>query len=271
MKIKAKAKVNLILKVVNKRNDGYHNLQMLNTRINLYDTIYISKSNTEDKLIYVDHPEYDTSSNNLILKTLKNFKTNFNIKSNYLIKIKKRIPFGAGLGGASMDAGEVIKAVCKIEHIYIEKPKLVNYLKNFGADIPYSLYNTPCIVEGIGDIITPIQVEHQKFVLICPNIYVDTTTIFKEYKKQHQPSKTTNIIDDVKNKNYYNDLQKTAYEYSPELKKLSNQISHYGKITMSGSGSALILDTAENKSEVVSKLKKDYPLYIIKIIKIKSK
>lgn len=268
MKIKVKAKLNLILKVVNKREDNYHNLQMINARINLCDKISIKTSSTKDILRYIHHPEYDTTPNNLILKVLTAFKQKYNIKTNYLIKIKKRIPFGAGLGGASMDAGEIIKTISKKEKIKLEQLELIEFLKQFGADIPYALYDTACLVESIGDKITPIKIETKKFILISPNIYMDTAKIFREYDLHPAKPKINDIFTDLKNENYYNDLQETAYICEPRLKELALSLSKYGNVIMSGSGSSLILDTEQNKKKLISSLKKDYPLYIIKIIKI---
>lgn len=268
MKIKVKAKLNLILRVINKREDNYHNLQMINARINLYDKISIKTSPTKDTIKYIYHSEYDTTSNNLILKVLTAFKKKYNIDSNYLIKIKKQIPFGAGLGGASMDAGEIIKAIIKKEKIKIEKIELINFLKSFGADIPYSLYDTTCLVENIGDKITPIKIRKKQFILICPDIYMDTKKVFKEYDLHPASKRTNDILNDLNNENYYNDLQPTTYICEPKLKELVLNLSKYGNVIMSGSGSSLMLDTKLNKKKLISSLKKDYPLYLIKIIKI---
>lgn len=268
MKIKVKAKLNLILRVMNKREDNYHNLEMINTKINLYDKISIKTNSTKDIIKYIYHPEYDTTANNLILKVLTAFKQKYNIKTNYLIKIKKQIPFGAGLGGASMDAGEIIKAISKKEKIEVEQLELIDFLKQFGADIPYSLYDSTCLVENIGDKITPIKIGPKEFILICPNIYIDTAMVFKEYDLQPTKHRTTDILKDLNNETYYNDLQETAYICEPRLKELVLKLSTYGNVIMSGSGSSLIIDTKQNKKKLVSTLKKDYPLYIIKIIKI---
>ena len=81
MKIKVKAKLNLILRVMNKREDNYHNLEMINTKINLYDKISIKTNSTKDIIKYIYHPEYDTTANNLILKVLTAFKQKYNIKN----------------------------------------------------------------------------------------------------------------------------------------------------------------------------------------------
>lgn len=271
MKFKVKAKLNLILRIKDKRADGYHNLEMINARINLCDVVTVKKTTQSDKLIYIKHPEYNTSSDNLILKTLKTLKDKYNIKSNYLIKVKKQIPFGAGLGGASMDAGEIARYICKREKINISVAELIELLKPLGADIPYSLYDLPCVVEGTGDKITPIIVPKKELILISPNIYIDTKTVFQTYDKHNNFTQTkseTNIIDDLNNNNYYNELQEATYICEPKLKNLADKLMAYGKVVMSGSGSSLFLDTRLNKKKVVSKLKKDYPLYIIKIIKV---
>lgn len=264
--MKIKAKINLILKVLNKNDQNYHNLQMINTRANLYDIVKIKKTKNKEKIIYINHPEYQ-KENDLILTVLKTFKEKYHIKTNYLIKIKKQIPYGAGLGGVSMCVGGVIKKVIKLEKLQIPNNELIKFLLPYGSDIPYSLYNTTSLVEGIGEKITKVKYKKEKLILIHPAIYVDTTKVFKEYDTLNKNISNNNIIDDLNNHNYYNELQQSAESLFPSLKQLINDLSKYGKVVMSGSGSTLLLDTTMNKRKLVSKLKQDYPLYIIKIIK----
>lgn len=264
MRIKAKA--NLILKVLNKDERNYHNLQMINTRVNLCDIIKIKKNKVQDQVIYINHPEYQ-KENDLILIVLKAFKEKYQIKTNYIIKIKKQIPYGAGLGGVSMCIGSIILKVVKLEKLQITKDELNEFLLKYGADIPYSLYNETSLVEGIGEKISKVKYQKEKLILIYPAIYIDTTKVFKKYDELNNEKRSNNILDDLKQHHYYNELQQAAEEVEPKLKQVIKDLSKYGKVTMSGSGSTLLLDTTLNKRKIVSQLKHDYPLYIIKIIK----
>ena len=106
MKVKSFAKVNLMLKVIKKREDGYHELQMLNKRIPLFDEIVITKSEN-DEIVFI-HEEVDPTYLYNVLKQIKNI---YNIEKNYQIVITKNIPLGSGLGGASMNATTIINAM----------------------------------------------------------------------------------------------------------------------------------------------------------------
>ena len=267
--MKAFAKINLYLKVINKRDDGYHNLQMVNTKINICDIIYISKSKDIDKIIYINDQISDISNNNLILKVLKEFKTKYNITTNYIIKIKKKIPYGAGLGGVSMDVGKVIEYINKKEKLYLSKNQLIEFSKKYGADIPYSLYDSPSIVEGIGEKITKIKLDSKKFILIHPDIYISTKDIFANHHIYNKEKTHLQILDDIYNRNYTNDLQLTTININKELKELNNYIQQFGQSFMTGSGSCFILDTKLNMKKVIKKIKQHYPLYKVQIIKTK--
>lgn len=264
--MKIKAKINLILKVLNKNLQNYHNLQMINTRINLCDIIKVKKNKGQDQIIYINHPEYQ-KENDLILIVLKAFKQNYHINNTYLVKVKKNIPYGAGLGGVSMCIGGVILKVIKLEKLQISKDELKTFLLKYGADIPYSLYDKASLVEGMGEKISRIKYKAEKLILIYPAIYIDTAKVFKKYDELNSGNTNNNILDDLNHHYYYNELQHAAEEVEPKLKQIITELSKYGKVTMSGSGSTLLLDTTLNKKKVVSKLKQDYPLYKIKIIK----
>ncbi len=264
--MKIKAKMNLILKVLNKNDLEYHNLQMINTRINFCDIIKIKKTKNKDEVIYINHPEYQ-KENDLILVVLNKFKEKYNILTNYQIKIFKYIPFGAGLGGVSMDIGYIIKKINIIEKLNLTTDELIKFLTPFGADIPYGLYDKTCLVEGIGEKITKVKYQKETLILIYPNIYINTKDVFNTFDKIDKVESSSNIIDDLNNHNYYNELQNATYLCEPKLKTVIDDISKYGTVIMSGTGSTLFLDTSLNKKKVVSKLKHDYPLYIIKIIK----
>lgn len=267
--MKAYAKLNMYLRVLNKRDDGYHNLQMVNTKIDLYDIIDISKSNDVDKVIYINEDIVDTSPDNLILKVLKKFKEKYNIPYTYIIKIEKNIPYGAGLGGVSMDIGKIIEYICEKENIIITLDELINFTKEYGADIPYSFYDTACIVEGIGEIITPINIPEKELILVIPNIYISTKDIFTSHYIYNKEETHEEILNHIYNKEYINDLQITTTNINKELKELDNYLSSYGQSFMTGSGSCFVVDATEDKEKVVEEITNRYPLYKVKIIKTK--
>lgn len=251
IEVKSFAKVNLMLKVINKKENGYHNLQMLNKRIPLFDVITFEEGK-ENKIVF-SNKEIDPS---FLYKVLKRVKDIYNIEKNYLITINKNIPVGAGLGGASMNAATIIDTILLDNDI---KDTLENKIENFkdlGADIPYGFVNDTAIVEGIGDNIYIIEKKIETpLVLINPNVFVSTKDVFENNQVYSTSLDYDRIInDDI----YTNDLEEAAFKVCPTLKTLKLNLSKYGKVVMSGSGSSFVIHT--NKLE---EIKKEYPDYLL--------
>lgn len=251
VKVKSYAKVNLMLKVINKREDGYHNLQMLNQRVSLYDEITIEES-TQDQIIF-NNQLIDPS---FLLKVLKKTKELYNINKNYLITVEKHIPVGAGLGGASMNAATIVDAILEDNNIVESLNNKINNYKTLGADIPYGFVNDLAIVEGIGDKIYIIEKEiNESLILVNPNIFISTKEVF-----EHNNVYTEKLTyEDIISKDIYvNDLEKSAFDICPYLATLKQNLSRYGKVVMSGTGSSFIVHS--NKYE---EIKNEYPNYLV--------
>lgn len=268
--MKAYAKINLILKVINKRNDGYHNLQMVNAKIDLYDNIKISINDEGNDTIKATNIEnYDESENNLILIVVKAFKKMYNIYKGYDIEIEKHIPFGSGLGGVSMDVGCVLEYIIKDNNVSISKEELIKFVKPYGSDIPYSFYSDYAIVEGVGDNITPIISLNKELLLIIPDIYISTADIFKNNKEYSNSLSHSELKNMIINNQYHNDLQIIATNLYPQLLDIINVISKYGKVVMSGSGSSIILDPYSDIYNTMNIIKEN--IKNIQIIKVTTK
>ncbi|MCL2389377.1 MAG: 4-(cytidine 5'-diphospho)-2-C-methyl-D-erythritol kinase, partial [Elusimicrobia bacterium] len=160
--VKANAKVNLFLEIINKRPDGYHNLKSVFHAINLFDELTFELSGTDIKLKCSD-ASLQTDETNLVYKAALAMKNAFNIKEGVNILLKKNIPMGAGLGGGSSDAATTINALNKLWNINADFETLRKLTSPLGADIAFflkgGLQMPACytaLAEGIGDIITPI-------------------------------------------------------------------------------------------------------------------
>jgi len=268
--MKANAKINLTLRIINQREDGYHNLQMINAKINLSDKIKIKINKKKiDEIIYINSSQKHFD-NDIILKVLKAFKAKFGILDNFKITIIKNIPIGAGLGGASMDAACIIKALIKKYKIEINQNSLVSFLTPFGADIPYGLYDTPCFVSGIGDEITPCQrsLSFDKLIMIYPYVYISTKEMFKRVTSFDEKLSNSELFDEVLNNNFYNNFFE-CIKYDEKLKHIINETKKYGQIFMSGSGSTLFLKPFENIKKAYKEIKQALQECKVQIIKIR--
>ena len=164
MIVRALAKINLAIDIKKKREDGYHEIDMVTIPLKLHDSLEItpfpSYSHFETYL-YCDDPTIVCDESNLAYKALNLMKQHGRIEGNFQMMIHKRIPVEAGLGGGSADAAAVIRALDKykknkeadLEGIE-EKIAL-----EVGSDIPFCILNKPCRVRGIGEVLDPIKVK----------------------------------------------------------------------------------------------------------------
>ena len=264
MKLTAKAKVNLRLKCVGKYENGYHELEMINRKINLCDYIDISTSNNNE-LIYMNS-NLNPKKDSLVIDIVEYFQTNFKIKDNFKVVIEKHIPVGAGLGGGSSDAACVMNYLNNIYKLGLSKKQLIEIGKKYGADIPYCLFDEDAIVRKTGEdiTITDIKINDDMFV-IYPNISISTIEVFKNNTKFSSKSDLTNI------KNIYNyldnDLEEACLKVCPDIidvRKYLNSFPHKG-LVMSGSGSTYIMFSDKQKSKYIyNELLKNKKWYIYK-------
>lgn len=152
LKIKANAKVNLSLSVLGKREDGYHELDTVMQSISLYDTVYIEKS---DK-IAVECGEFG-GEDNIAFKTAAAFFKASGINAGADIKIEKRIPSAAGMGGGSADAAAVLVGLDKLYEAKLSYEKLLKIAVKLGADVPFLIRGGTARAKGIGEILEPIK------------------------------------------------------------------------------------------------------------------
>lgn len=251
MKLRAYAKINIYLKVVNKI-DNYHLLKMINAKVNLFDEIDITESK-RNELIFLNST-LDPNKDDLILKILNYFNEEYGMDKHYQVTINKKIPIMAGLGGGSSDCAELIKFINEDNNLGLSIVKLQEIGKLFGADIPYCLHNEACLVEGIGEIITPIKLPNdlkdKDILIINPNILLPTSEIFKKYdelKKEYKSSDITFFIE--------NDLEEAAFIYNKEMVKVKQYLLKYSfsKLMMSGSGSTYLGVANKDESKLIAK------------------
>lgn len=273
MKIKAYAKINLRLKVLGITTNSYHLLQMVNSKVGLYDEVIIKK--IRQKTIDIDMP-YVSKEDNLVYKVAIKMFNLFNLPGGIYIKIKKNIPIGAGLAGGSSDAATVINAINKMYKLNLNIDELRSIALEFGTDIVYCLENKLALVEGIGEKITILKREIKSDILIInPNFSVLTKEIFTLFDENKIYSDTL-TIDKIESLSIEelleNDLEKTTFRIYPDVKKLKESLKNNGfkNVLMTGTGATVFV--LGNKKELKGLYKKyqkeykDYNIYLTKII-----
>ena len=265
-KFSAPAKLNLFLKIINKRKDGYHNLQSIFQLIDLKDDIYI-KIRYKDKKINIENSsQLIEPKNDLALKAAKLILSRHKIGAD--IFINKRIPIGAGLGGGSSDAATIMMGINKLSKFNLSKEDLIKSGLNLGADIPFFINGTNAWVEGIGEYLYDIKIPNSIYVVIVPNLNIHTKTIFNCFKLTNSPIplKISSSYRAVEHDLIKNDLEETVIKKYAEMAKISKWISSFGNAKMSGTGSSIFIRAKNlNMAKSIKKSKpKNTNCFIVK-------
>ena len=163
MKINAYAKINLTLDVLSKREDGYHNLDSVMQTVSLHDTVFVTKA--KEISVFCNNKSV-TGKDNIAYTAANKFFVATGLQGGAKIRIKKRIPMAAGLGGGSSDAAAVIIALDKIYKTHLSRQKLIDIAKFVGADVPFLLFGGIARMGGIGEIIEPLEKMFPYYVLL---------------------------------------------------------------------------------------------------------
>ena len=253
IKIKCPAKINLSLDVINKREDGFHNLEMIMHTVKLFDILSISyKEDTKTNIqLTTDSHIIPANSHNICAKTALAFLENSGRCADIKIHIKKNIPVGAGLGGGSSDAAGTLLALNRLAGNLLSVPKLLSIAKSIGADVPFFLYGGCMLAEGIGEKLSPLPVlKDAVFLIAKPHYGISTPKVYKKLNLNnvtHHPD-TLKVIEAVKNGDLLslgqaagNVLETAVIDEHPEIVQYKNIMKEHGAIysLMSGSGSSV--------------------------------
>ena len=242
-------KINIGLRVVRKREDGYHDLETIFYPVyGLHDELEVEPAEEfaflQDGLVIDCLP-----TDNLIYKVYKRMQEHFPQIGNVKITFKKNIPFGAGLGGGSSDAAHMAIALNEIFSLGLTREQLAEEVRPLGADCPFFIYNTPCYAEGIGDKLSPITLDLSglRLVMIKPNCSVSTKDAYAgivrhpeaegQIKQALEEGQTLTDMSPL----LINDFEQTVFPLHPEIAEIKQRLLSAGAmyVAMSGSGSTV--------------------------------
>ena len=242
-------KINIGLRVVRKREDGYHDLETIFYPVmGLHDELQVVTSDHFEFIqegLAIDCPAED----NLIIKCYQRMLAKYPQIGDVHIRFKKNIPFGAGLGGGSSDAAHMAIALNELYNLGLTKEQLAEEVRPLGADCPFFIYNTPCYAEGIGDKLTPISLNlsNLRLVMIKPNCSVSTREAYSgiichpEVAGQIKQALNEGLSLDVMRPLLINDFEKTVFPLHHEIAEIKKRLQEAGAVyvAMSGSGSTV--------------------------------
>ncbi len=245
----AYAKINLSLYITGRTNDGYHLLDSVFIPIDLYDIITIKKKNNGINVIC--DKDIPTDAGNSAYKAAQFLMCEHTEIEGVEITIKKNIPSMAGLGGGSSDAAATLLGMNVLFNLGEHEDKLSSIASKIGADVPFFLSSGACRVQGIGEIIKPININYPlNFVLIKPKSSLSTPEVYKKHDEQNAfyQGNSSKLIEylagnDLVNisSHLHNDMQNSAISLCHKIQDEINFLLKNGALNaiMTGSGSCV--------------------------------
>ena len=244
MKSLSPAKINLFLEVVEKRQDGYHNLRTLMCLVSLYDTIILDMK-ADGIRVSCDHPRVPEDETNLAYRAADIFFRSLQQQGNLGITIKKNIPVGGGLGGGSSNAATVLLELNRHYDFPFTGEQLHVMGKELGADVPFFILGKTALATGIGDILeVHAGLPPYHVLLVNLGFSVSTAMVFKKVNlgltKRKKINKNTPFNDtssDIQDR-LYNDLETVTIAMHPEINMVKRMLIESGALgaLMTGSG-----------------------------------
>lgn len=258
------AKLNLGLKIIRKRDDGFHDIETVMHPVALYDILEILESGSEETTLKCSGINIGNQSSektnpdakhsglnsgltnmNLVLKVYELLRNDYNLPPVY-IHLHKAIPVGAGLGGGSSNGVFALKMLNRLFKIGLSQKQLHAYSSALGSDCAFFLENKPMLASGRGEILSPIHLNLKGFyiLIVKPNLQVNTAEAYSWIKPTPAAESLAEIlsspVQDWKDR-LVNDFEAPVFQRHPELKNIKEQLytSEALYASMSGSGSAM--------------------------------
>lgn len=245
--VKAPAKINLSLDVLGKRQDGYHEVKMIMTTIDLADRLELMEL-AEDRIEILSHNRYvPDDQRNLAYQAAKLLKEKFNVKKGVSITIEKTIPVAAGLAGGSSDAAATLRGLNKLWNLGLTIDQLAELGAEIGSDVSFCVYGGTVIATGRGEQIEHIKTPPSCWVILAkPHIGVSTADVYGNLKLNRVTHPNVDKMVDVINAGDYkgicdtvgNVLEDVTFAMHPEVARIKAQMKRFGAdaVLMSGSG-----------------------------------
>ncbi len=252
IEVTAPAKLNLYLRVLSRREDGYHNLQTLFQLIDLQDSLIFEPNISGD--ITLDAPQCEfPNEENLIIKAAKYCQSLTHNKPGCHIKLKKNIPIGGGLGGGSSNAASTLLTLNRLWNIGLDTDELTLIGTRLGADVPVFIKGQSAWAQGIGDQLKPTTLAHRWFLIIHPGCHVSTAKLFKHPQLKPQAPQLDTALFDMRNT--VNDFEPLVLQDYPEIRNAHHWLSQFAPAHLTGTGACVfsVFDDQQAAEKVAKK------------------
>jgi 4-diphosphocytidyl-2-C-methyl-D-erythritol kinase len=239
------AKINLGLKIIEKRKDGFHNLETCFYPIPWQDALeVIESSKTQFTATGLEIP--GKQEENLCLRAYKILSKDYSLPP-VSIHLHKTIPVGAGLGGGSSDASFTLKALNELFNLFLDPVLLEQYAVQLGSDCPFFVKNEPVFASGTGNIFEPLHLDLSGYfiIVIFPNVHISTAEAFSGIIPSRSESNCKKVLENSSPEDWRrllnNDFEEVVFKKFPILPSIKEYLYQKGAVfsSMSGSGSAI--------------------------------
>ena len=279
IQLKSRAKINLSIDVLGKREDGYHLVEMIMQTIDLYDTIRIKELDKNSIIIKSNSSNIPLDENNIVYKAINLLKNKFNINNGLEVFIEKNIPIAAGMAGGSSNAAAVLIGLNKLWNLNLSEKELQEIGFKLGADVPFCISGKAALAQGVGEELTYIKgLPKNISILVCkPNLFISTKKVYQGLDLNNIEKRPNNkfLIDclekeDIKSlaKNMVNVLESVTSKQHREIKEIEHIMINNNALgsMMSGSGPT-VFGLFENKEDALKAkeelLKKYEQVYVV--------
>jgi 4-diphosphocytidyl-2-C-methyl-D-erythritol kinase len=246
------AKINLKLRVLGRRGDGYHEIETIFQTISLHDTIRITATDSFEIEFSCDDSRLPTDETNLVVRAARALQNRFAIKKGARVRLEKRVPTQAGLGGGSSDAAVTLIALARLWELAVTAQDLIDIGALLGADVPFFFFGGTARGTGIGDSVATLRDAPEKFLLILkPSANISTSDAYQILDERSlttlnsktilSSSQRTEVFENADFDALENDFEPVALELAPEISRAKAALLNTGAQTalLAGSGSAV--------------------------------
>ena len=249
MQVLAPAKINLSLKILGRRGDGFHEIETLIAPISLYDKIDIEKQSRWIDFS-CDDPTVPSGDENLVVRVAKAFFEKTRISSGVRIKLHKKIPHGAGLGGGSSDAAATLRALNQLFETKLSCEELAKLGSTIGSDVSFFLFESAAVCKGRGEIVSPTKLKKKfSILLLKPAFSVLSAWAYSRWQDSKEIPGISYRTQNFDGQDFVNDLERPVFEkfvFLAQVKAWLLKQAEVGATLMSGSGSTVFAVLREN-------------------------
>jgi 4-diphosphocytidyl-2-C-methyl-D-erythritol kinase len=251
MQVLAPAKINLSLRILGRRSDGFHEIETLMAPISSCDEINIEQRAGRKRIQFrCDNRSLPKGDDNLVVRAAKLFFDKTNVTGGVSIELKKNTPHAAGLGGGSSDAASTLLALNKLFETKLPRETLAKMAEGIGSDVPFFIFQSAAICRGRGELVRTTRLRKQLSILLLkPGFCVPTPWAYSHWRDSHEIPDVSYAVQEFAGRRFVNDLERPVFKkfiFLAQIKMWLLKQPEVGAALMSGSGSTVFAGLRDN-------------------------